>query len=531
MRRYRAFISYSHDDERVAAWLARKLETYRPPAGLEIGIDPIDGQRRLLAPIFRDREDLGVSHSLTEEIQKALQTSDTLIVLCSPRAAQSRWVNEEIRLYKRLHGENARILALIVSGDPDGDAGHSGCFPPTLAFHLTPDGTLTDRRTEPLAADMRPRADGRDMAFLKLASALLGVELDALVRRDYRRRNRNAMRITAAAAAIVLAMGMLTWNAVTARRDAEQSRSDAEGLIEYMMTSLREQLDGVGRIAILEGVDDRAKAYYASLGPVDSLPDDSLERLSRIMIASATDAGKRGDRQTTGQRFTAALRIAEILLARAPNDPARILAHARTLNRLALHEHSGGNQQDAERIYQDALDRLKALGSWGASHPEWIRQTGNASGGVCAAQYFAGTVTETTRQLCADALALGEDMVALTENADSAIYEVSFDLIWLAKVEYRLGHTDQGNAISQRYLDIIDTLTARDPDNMLWREQKAEFYISHAKDLIAQDRQDDANRLLTTAYTLIQSLIENDPDNQDYQRFETRIISLKGDKE
>src|SRR5215471_14241860 len=56
--RYRAFISYSHQDRAWADWLHRALETYRVPRRLvgrrtEIGIIP-----KRIAPVFRDREEL-----------------------------------------------------------------------------------------------------------------------------------------------------------------------------------------------------------------------------------------------------------------------------------------------------------------------------------------------------------------------------------------------------------------------------------------------------------------------------------------
>jgi hypothetical protein len=62
--RYRAFISYSHADKRVADWLHRSLETYRVPPKLvrtstRVGIVP-----RRLTPIFRDRDELSATHDL-----------------------------------------------------------------------------------------------------------------------------------------------------------------------------------------------------------------------------------------------------------------------------------------------------------------------------------------------------------------------------------------------------------------------------------------------------------------------------------
>ena len=90
---YKAFISYSHTDEQTARWLHRYLENYRMPRALNGG----GAAQKRLRPIFRDREELASSVSLSESIKTALMRSEALIVVCSPAAAQSKWVNEEIQ--------------------------------------------------------------------------------------------------------------------------------------------------------------------------------------------------------------------------------------------------------------------------------------------------------------------------------------------------------------------------------------------------------------------------------------------------
>src|SRR5712691_6225073 len=65
--------------------------------------------------------------------------------------------------------------------------------PPALRFKLAPDGTLTDEREEPIAADARPQGDGKEIAKQKVVAGLLGLGFDEIVRRAeraQRRRNR-----------------------------------------------------------------------------------------------------------------------------------------------------------------------------------------------------------------------------------------------------------------------------------------------------------------------------------------------------
>ena len=91
--KYRAFISYSHADARWAKWLRRALEGFvidKDLAGRETGLGPVP---KSLRPIFRDREDFTAGHTLGEQTLAALDQSHALIVLCSPKSAQSRYVN------------------------------------------------------------------------------------------------------------------------------------------------------------------------------------------------------------------------------------------------------------------------------------------------------------------------------------------------------------------------------------------------------------------------------------------------------
>ena len=98
--RYRAFISYSHANISSAKWLHRELEQFRIDKDLVGQLTATGTIPRTLRPIFRDRDDFTAGHTLTEQTLAALDASAALIVLCSPQSAVSRYVNEEIRLFK-----------------------------------------------------------------------------------------------------------------------------------------------------------------------------------------------------------------------------------------------------------------------------------------------------------------------------------------------------------------------------------------------------------------------------------------------
>ncbi len=136
-----AFLSYSHDDAETADWLHEELEEFHVPPRLVGKLTDHGPVPKRLAPIFRDRHELAAASDLGEEIEEAIAGSRFLIVLCSPTAATSRWIDEEIACFKRLHRED-RILAAIIDGEPFASEipGREAeeCFPAVAARSFRP---------------------------------------------------------------------------------------------------------------------------------------------------------------------------------------------------------------------------------------------------------------------------------------------------------------------------------------------------------------------------------------------------------
>ncbi len=297
-RTYSTFISYRHADNRDegrrwAEWLHQMLETYEVPQDL-VG-QPSDRGTSIpstLYPVFRDEVELPANAELAAPIRRALENSNTLIVVCSPRAVASRFVAEEIRIFKEL-GKSDRILALIVDGEPNADdpakraagiAAESECFPEPLRFgrarlpssgasreatHNAPDIDWSVR-TEPIAADVRPAgrveqgwtsanfyraalestgdysatesrrlqrgyAARLELARLKLIAGVVGIALGRLTKRDavYRAQKfRRLASIFGVLAAVAVAAGAIAlWQRERAEHlatVADESRARAE---------------------------------------------------------------------------------------------------------------------------------------------------------------------------------------------------------------------------------------------------------------------------------------------------------------
>jgi len=89
-----AFISYSRKDKPFAVLLERRLRRYTPPSGLPVP------KRRL--NIFRDEEDF-TGTEYYQAVGRHLQGSRQLIIICSPNARASSFVNDEIQRFTQVH--------------------------------------------------------------------------------------------------------------------------------------------------------------------------------------------------------------------------------------------------------------------------------------------------------------------------------------------------------------------------------------------------------------------------------------------
>ena len=282
---YKAFISYSHQDEAWARWLQGSLESYRVPKRLVGTTGSFGTIPSRLLPIFRDREDLSSAADLTSQIRDELAASETLILICSPASAQSRWVNEEVRYFRELGREN-RILALIVDGDPQATDVARQCFPPAL----------TQRegggQHEPLAADARPYADGKALSKLKLVAGILGIRLDELRRRDAQRRRRTWLVSATVVALVVLLTAALAFTTISTRKTVALQRDNTEELLGYMLGNLK-SLDPIMGLEVIDQNNEQVTNYLKSLG-FEHMTVDQLVEQAMAWRTEGQDLHERG---------------------------------------------------------------------------------------------------------------------------------------------------------------------------------------------------------------------------------------------
>jgi len=193
--KYKAFISYRHiePDMQAAEKLQKLLEAYKPPKSL--------GVKKENWRIFRDVSELQSSSDLSEIIKNAIESSEYLIVICSPQYTESKWCLQELTRFRELHdNKNTNIITLLVNGDP------RESFPEELTYaEVTTTNEKGEEVTvkvdvEPLAANIvadniKDSMKKLNTEYLRIAAPLLGCDFNDLYQREKRREAARRRRI------------------------------------------------------------------------------------------------------------------------------------------------------------------------------------------------------------------------------------------------------------------------------------------------------------------------------------------------
>jgi len=508
--RFWAFISYSHHDKVLAKKLQRRLETYRVPRRLVGRVNAHGTVPARIAPIFRDRDDLHAGADLKASVQTALQQSRWLIVICTPDAARSPWVNREIIEFKRLHGERY-VLALIAAGEPFASnfPGREAeeCFPPALRRALNAAGEAEGEPLEPIAADLRPEGDGPRRAPLKLLAGMIGVGFDELVRRDLQRRMRWLSGLAIASVAGLVAFAGLTLMAMQARDEAQQQRLKAEGLIEFMLGDLRKKLEPVGRLEVLDSVGEETLAYYDSQA-TNKLDATALGHRSRAMHLIGEIRDLRGNPAEAQIAFEQAEKTTAQLLAKTPNDAQRIFDHAQSVFWVGYAAWERTDGKTAEAKFRDYLQLAQRLITVDPLNAKWNAEVAFAYVNLGMVQLGMGQpeIALPTLQLAGKLL-----VNLIPQNADLR-FELAQNYGWQADAHALLGDYHHALLAQQQKLELFKAMPGGDKNLTAQRGMLSSLNEISMYEL-AMGNADEAESNSHESLKIAASLVQEDPNN------------------
>jgi WD40 repeat protein len=227
---YDAFISYSHAaDGRLAPAIQLGLQRLARP-----------WYRARSLRVFRDDTGLAVNPHLWISIQQALDESEYFVLLASPEAAASPWVNREIEHWTA-HKPPDRLLPVLTDGTLFWDAARgnynldlSDALPPALAGGFPAEPRHLDLRWARDETELDLRHGRFRDAIADLAAPMHHLPKDELESQDVRQ-HRRALRLARTAMVTLVALlisaivggGLAVRNAARARDETGKARAQA----------------------------------------------------------------------------------------------------------------------------------------------------------------------------------------------------------------------------------------------------------------------------------------------------------------
>lgn len=274
---YNAFISYRHSpvDSKVAAEIQRQLEHFPIPGAIR----KRTGVKRINR-IFRDKEELPITSDLNEDITRALENADYLIVICSPRTEESTWVRREIETFLRTHSRK-QVLTVLAEGEPE------DTIPDLLRYDEVTDpetGEVHRVPVEPLSCDYRGSfRTARREELPRLAASLLGCGYDELRQRQRQYKTRRLTAILAGVLCLSLAFTAYFIRTSLVIQDSYRQLSESNQLLEesyrqveenyqQVLRNQSEYLAAESQAALAEG--DRLLAIQLALAALPSADND-----------------------------------------------------------------------------------------------------------------------------------------------------------------------------------------------------------------------------------------------------------------
>lgn len=291
--KFDAFISYRHAelDKFVAESIHKRLEAFRLPSSVKRK-NKLAKDR--ISRVFRDRDELPLASDLAEQITAALENSEFLIVICTPRLPESKWCRKEIETFIEMHGRQ-NVFAVLAEGEP------SESFPDLLLYDekevVSETGVTEIVRVpvEPLAADVRGANKKEirkkmDEELLRLVAPMFNLNYDDLKQRHREQKMKRIVGLSMVISSIFIVFGI--FSGILSLKISQQ----ADEIFEQNQIITEKNEEILAQSSLLEKQNtDLLKSYAVSMSLesqkliLEGRKNDALYALRTAMPDSSAD--------------------------------------------------------------------------------------------------------------------------------------------------------------------------------------------------------------------------------------------------
>jgi serine/threonine-protein kinase len=340
------------------------------------------------------------------------------------------------------------------------------------------------------------------------------------VARKFVRRHRLSVAFAAAAAVGLVGFSLVTAlqaNRISRARDqADARRQQAEGLIDFMLTDLRDKLEPLGRLDVLEDVGSAATRYFASL-PESELTEEELLSRSQALYQIGENKVNAGELASAETAFTESLRLAAELSRRAPENTERLFALGQSYFWAGYVPYLEGDFHRALEFFEAYLGVSERLVQLDPENLEFRTELGYAGSNIGSVREASGDL-EGAAEAFQSTLSIAQGLAqAEPENLERR-WDVAHDLNSLAVVLRKRGRLEEARSRHEAELQIKEELVSLEPENVPWRRLLAlgHQYLGEVETLLGNE--EGALENFEEAVSLHIGLMAVDPSNAEWQR-------------
>jgi tetratricopeptide (TPR) repeat protein len=512
---YDAFVSYSHaQDKPIAAALQSAMQR----------LGKAWYQRRALR-LFRDDTSLSATPHLWPSIEEALAKARFLILIASPEAASSPWVDKELAWWLGHNGPNTVLIALT-AGELAWD-GEAGDFRWLDAMPLPPalKGAFPD---EPLWIDLREyrdRASPRDARFADLAAsiaaALHGRPKEDLLSQEVRQQRR-ALRLAGSAVGmllVLLALAGWQWTVARAQRNrAEHSLALATQTANGLVFNLAQKFRNSGvPAAVIGDILARARQLQDQLTAGGEISPELRSSHADALIETVDTLLTVGDVKGGLTAAQQAHDIFAALLAGAPDSTYYKHELGVSDDRLGDALQVQGDSAGALAAYRDYLAIAAALAQGEPGNTRWQHDLWVSKDKIAAVLVAQG---DSAGALAAyrDGLAIGQALAQKEPDNTDWQRDLSVGDDKVGDVLRAQGDLTGALAAYRDGLANRQALAQKDPDNTQWQRDLSVSDNKIGDVLIVQGDLTGALAAYRNALSIAKTLAQADPSNTQWQR-------------
>ncbi|MDQ3171038.1 MAG: serine/threonine protein kinase [Acidobacteriota bacterium] len=304
--------------------------------------------------------------------------------------------------------------------------------------------------------------------------------------------------------------------AVAARDDADRRRAQAEDLIGFMLGDLREKLEPVGRLDVLDGVGAKAMAYFGAV-PASALSDTELLSRSTALYQIGEVRIAQGNLPAAAEPLQESLALAQALVERNPGDGDRLFTLAQSHYWVGFVHWVRGELDAAEQQFRAYLDVARRLVALDRHRPDWQREIAYASSNIGSVLQAHGKLGEALDRF-RECLLIETALLAAAPADRELARAVASSHNAIGLVLRLRGGLDEAGVEFAAERDILARLVAEDPaDAGTQRELvRSRSYLGDM--LLARGKTAAARGEYAAALRGTETLVARDPANRSWQR-------------